>query len=80
MPMIDASDLKPFSDAAQQAFKDWIEAGQVQARARERGDVAGEARAKATADRSEKLYDQAARSLATQVNAVLAKVGLEHRK
>lgn len=76
MPMIDAEDLKTLSDAAQKAFQDWIESGQAQARARERGDGAGEVRSKATAEWNEKLYNQAARSLATQVNVVLAKVGL----
>lgn len=74
--LIDADDLKRFNDAAQRAFHDWIEAGQVQAKARERGDREGEERAKRAAQRNEMIYDQAARSLATQVNAVLAKVQL----
>ncbi|MBU4636283.1 hypothetical protein AB4P91_08910 [Pseudomonas sp. B21128] len=77
MTMIDMDQLKPASDAAQMAFQEWIEAGKVQARARERGDVVGETRAKATAERNEKLYDQAARSLATQVHAAIGKAERE---
>lgn len=79
MAMIDADDLKASSDAAQKAFHDWIEAGKVQAKARELLDVTGEARAKAAAERCEKIYDLAARDLATRVNAVLAKVELGYR-
>lgn len=80
MATIKTDDLKPLNDAAQKAFRDWIEAGDVQAKARERRDVEGEKRAKAAAGRYEKIYDQAARSLAAQVNSVLARVGLEYRQ
>jgi hypothetical protein len=75
--MIDTDQLKPFSDAAKMAFQEWIEAGKVQAKARERGDAVGEMRAKATAERNEKLYDQATRNLATQVYAVIGKAERE---
>lgn len=80
MPVIDAADLKPLSDAAQKAFQDWIKAGRAQALARERGDVVGEDRARRAAQQNEMIYNVAARDLATHVNAVLAKHQLGYRE
>lgn len=80
MPMIDTAQLKPASDATQKAHKEWLDAGQHEARVRERSsprDPGGLERAIKIKLRAEWTYDQANRHLSQLVAKLIAQAERE---
>jgi hypothetical protein len=75
--MIDTDQLKPYDEAAQEAFKSWLATGPAIKEAEARRDEEGARRAREAATLNERKYDLAARALAMHLHKVISKAERE---